>query len=112
MFGLGPKVPSITVEELKKAIDAKETFILLDVRTPEEYEKARISGSTNLPLDAVSEKIGEVVSDKDKKIFVYCMSGSRSIIAVDTMKELGYTNVFDVSNGMLAWRVKRYPVEN
>ena len=111
MFNLfGPKVPQITPDEVKKSLDTKEKIILLDVRTTSEYSKGKIESSINLPLDQVSQKITNVIPDKDKKIYVYCLSGARSISAVDSMTKLGYKNVFNMSNGLLAWRAKSYPV--
>lgn len=111
MFGLGPKVPSVQVEDLKQALDNKSDISIIDVRTPEEYSKGKIKGSINLPLDTVKDNIESIIPDENKTIYVYCLSGSRSAIAVDLMQKIGYKNVFDVKSGMLAWRAKQYPVE-
>ncbi len=108
---LAPKVPGVTVEELYAVVQAKKKAILLDVRTPQEYSRGSIKGSINVPLDTVPEKIAAVVSDKKSLVYVFCLSGSRSVMAVDSMVKLGYTNVFDVKNGLLAWRVHKYPEE-
>lgn len=108
---LKPKVPQVTVADLKKAVDEKESCILLDVRTPGEYARGKIAGSINLPVDDVAARIRSVVPDQSTKLYVYCLSGSRSVQAVDAMVKLGYTNVFDVSNGLLAWRANQFPVE-
>jgi rhodanese-related sulfurtransferase len=105
-----PKVPQVTAEVVKKAIDEKEKFLLLDVRTPGEYARGKIVGSINLPVDRVDCDVLKIVSDKSAKVFVYCLSGSRSVHAVDTMVKLGYTNVFDMEHGLLAWRAKYFPV--
>lgn len=105
-----PKVPQVTADEVKKAIDGKQTCVLLDVRTPGEYARGKIEGSINLPVDKVDSDILTVIPDKSAKIYVYCLSGSRSIYAVDTMVNLGYTNVFDMAHGLLAWRAKYFPV--
>lgn len=106
----GTKVPEVSAEEVKKGIDKQEKFILLDVRTPEEYGKGHIAASIPLPLDTVSEKITATIPDKTQKIYVYCLGGSRSAQAVKTMINLGYTNVFSMSHGILAWRAKQYPL--
>lgn len=104
------KVQEVSVEEVKKAIDKQENIILLDVRTPQEYEKAHIAGSILLPLDTIYEKVTSFIPDKTQKIYAYCLSGSRSAEAVKTMIDLGYTNIFTMSHGLLAWRAKRYPL--
>jgi rhodanese-related sulfurtransferase len=101
-----PNVPQITVEGVRASIDAHEDIILLDVRTTGEYSRGKLTGSVNLPLDEVSDKIESVIPDKKAKIIVYCLSGSRSIHAVDAMAKLGYTNVFNMTGGLLAWRAK------
>ncbi len=106
-----PDVPTISVEEVYTSLKAKENITVLDVRTPEEYGKNHISSSINLSVDQVQQHIDDVIPDKNAKIVVYCLSGSRSVIAVDTMVKLGYTNVFNMKSGLLAWRIKKYPLE-
>jgi rhodanese-related sulfurtransferase len=105
-----PKVPQVTAEDVKKAIDGKENYILLDVRTPGEYARGKIAGSINLPVDRVDCDVLKAVPGKSTKVYVYCLSGSRSVHAVDVMVKLGYTNVFDMEHGLLAWRAKYFPV--
>lgn len=105
------KIPEVSAEEVKKAIDTEQKFILLDVRTQQEYEKGHIVGSLLLPLDNVFEKVTSTIPDRTRKIYVYCLSGSRSAQAVKTMIDLGYTNVYTMSHGLLSWRTKQYPLQ-
>lgn len=107
-----PKVSQVEVKDLFDAIQDKKDFVLLDVRTTMEYSKGKIPGSINVPLDQIQTEVEKIIPDKEKHIYVYCLSGSRSIIAVDEMTKFGYTNVYDVKNGILAWRVSNFPVEN
>ncbi len=110
MFDFGfPKVPQLNVKDLYNAIENKEDCVILDVRTVHEYERNKIAGSINLPVDEVEKKIDSIIPDKNKKIYVYCLSGSRSVFAVDAMVKMGYKNVYDIANGLLAWRVSNYP---
>lgn len=106
-----PDIPQVSVDVVKKAVGKKEEMLLLDVRTPQEYEKARIETSINLPLDELIGKIEVVIPDKQQKIYVYCLSGSRSQVAVISMVDLGYKNVFSMNNGLLAWRAAKYPLQ-
>lgn len=106
---LFPKVPQINAEDVKKAMDNNDNFILLDVRTPQEYAKGHLVKSINMPFETVQQTIEKTITDKKKTIYVYCLSGLRSVHAVAMMVNLGYTNVFDVKSGLLAWRVKKYP---
>lgn len=105
-------MPTATVEELKKEIDNKSDITILDVRTPGEYARGKIKGSINLQLDDIPTHVEKPLTDKNKSIYVYCLSGSRSMIAVETMIKLGYKNVFDVKSGLLAWRANQYPLED
>ena len=105
-----PNVPRVTVEDVKKSIDTKEHCIVLDVRTSGEYARGRIEGSINVSVDTIESDIEKKVPDKGQRVYVYCLSGSRSVYAVDAMLKLGYTNVFDMEHGLLAWRAKYFPV--
>jgi len=112
MFGFNePKVPQVTPELVKEALDKNETCIILDVRTDGEYSRGKLSKSINLSVEKVGSQILKLIPDKSTKVYVYCLSGSRSVIAVDTMIKLGYTNVFDMKQGLLAWRAKYFPVQ-
>lgn len=113
LFGFfEPDVPGVSAEDVWNAIQKHENVKILDVRTPEEYSRNRIKGSIHLPIDQVGNKITSIIPDKKQKIYVYCLSGARSTVAVDTMIKLGYTNVYSVKSGLLAWRVKKLPLES
>jgi rhodanese-related sulfurtransferase len=112
MFNISsPNVPQIDASDVKKAIDTKADVFLLDVRTPQEFAKGNIAGSRNLPVDEVQNKVEKLLPDKSKTIYVYCLSGSRSVHAVAAMVKLGYKNVYDMRSGLLAWRVKGYTTQ-
>ena len=102
--------PQITADEAYKALTEKRTVVFLDVRTSGEFNKGRIEGSINIPVDEIGDKITSFLPNKDKTIYVYCLSGSRSTIAVDMLVKLGYKNVFSMTNGLLMWRSKQYPL--
>lgn len=70
----------------------EKEYVIVDVRTKEEYNESHIKDAINIPYDEIDENI-EI--DKDKVIFVYCKSGNRSGIAYNTLKSLGYT-VYDL----------------
>ncbi len=93
-------IPEITVEELKARIERKESFILLDVREPHEYELARIEGSRLIPLGTLPQRFGEL--DKSQEIAVHCKMGGRSAKAVKFLREKGY-NALNVAGGIQAW---------
>ena len=78
--------------------------VLLDVRTPQEYQAGRISGSKNVPLQTI-DKVASIVENKDTPLFVYCYSGARSRQAVSELQQMGYTNVTNIG-GIAAYRGK------
>lgn len=91
----------ISAEDAKKIIDS-EDVIVLDVRTPEEYNEGHIENAVLLPVNEIKDKAGEVLTDKDAKILVYCRSGNRSATAAKELIELGYTDVYDFG-GIMSW---------
>ncbi len=80
-----------------------DDFVILDIRTPEEFNAGRIAGSVN--IDFYEANFADELDklDKDKTYFVYCNSGNRSGTAMGTMKELGFTDVYDLDGGIQAW---------
>jgi adenylyltransferase/sulfurtransferase len=93
-------VPEITVEELKKKMDRKENFLLLDVREPGEYQTAKIAGSTLIPLKTLPGRLTEL--KKDQEIVVHCHHGGRSYQACQFLRAQGY-NAVNVEDGIQAW---------
>lgn len=69
--------------------------VLLDVRTAEEYKEGHISGSKNISYEKV-DTVESLITDKTTPIFVYCHSGSRSRIAVNKLRSIGYTDVKNI----------------
>jgi sulfur-carrier protein adenylyltransferase/sulfurtransferase len=94
------RLPEITVEQLKAKRDRKETFVLLDVREPHEYELARIEGSRLIPLADLPQRLGEL--DKTREILVHCKLGGRSAKAVALLRDRGFRAV-NVAGGIAAW---------
>jgi rhodanese-related sulfurtransferase len=91
----------ISAEDAKKIIDS-EDVIVLDVRTPEEFNEGHIENAVLLPVSDIKDKAGEVLTDKDAKILVYCRSGNRSATAAKELIEMGYTDVYDFG-GIMSW---------
>jgi len=91
----------ISAEDAKDIIDS-EDVIVLDVRTPEEYKEGHIESAVLLPVNDIKDKAGEVLTNKDAKILVYCRSGNRSATAAKELIEMGYTDVYDFG-GIMSW---------
>ncbi|EKD87042.1 MAG: rhodanese protein [uncultured bacterium] len=101
---------NVDVDVLRKKIDSGEKIVIIDVRTPQELARGKIENSINIPLDFFEDNIEKKVPSKNENVYLYCLSGSRSIIAVEIMKQKGYKNIFNVISGMLAWRAKGFSV--
>lgn len=93
---------NITAQEAKKIMDSQEGYILLDVRTQEEYDQGHIPGAIVVPDTEIEARAEEVLPDKDQLILVYCRSGRRSKNAAQILVELGYTNIKEFG-GIIDW---------
>jgi len=97
----------ITVLELKKMIDNKEDFQLIDVRETFEYEMSNLNG-LNIPLAGVILEASKI--SKDKPVIMQCRSGARSAAALNQLEQqLGYTNLYNLKGGILAWKAEFEP---
>jgi adenylyltransferase/sulfurtransferase len=98
------KVPEVSVESLKAAIDRRDPLWILDVREPREFEICRIPGSTLIPLGELPKRLSEIPQGKDAPdIVVHCKMGGRSAKAVALLRDSGITNARNLTGGILAW---------
>lgn len=93
---------NISAEEAKQIMDTEEGYIILDVRTQEEYDEGHIPGAILIPNTEIEARAEEVLTDKDQLILVYCRSGRRSKLAAEILVELGYTNIREFG-GIIDW---------
>lgn len=73
----------------------KEGVVWIDVRTAGEFEQGHLSHAINIPYEQVGEKIAQVATNKNTPIHLYCHSGRRAEVALNTLKNMGYTQVFN-----------------
>ena len=92
----------ISMEEAAAMMQAQEGYIILDVRTVQEYESGHIPGAICIPNETISDAEIPQLPDKDQLILVYCRSGRRSKIAAEALVELGYTNIKEFG-GIIDW---------
>lgn len=71
----------------------KKDWLVIDVRTAEEFEAGHLKGAYNIPHDQIAEKIGSVTTNKEAPLLLYCRSGRRSGIAQSVLEGLGYTHI-------------------
>ncbi len=94
----------ITVQELRKKLEEKENFILIDVREVYEHHEFNIGGELAPLRSELGQKIESMADQKNNEIILYCRSGNRSGIAKQLFEQAGFKNVRNLLGGMLAWR--------
>jgi rhodanese-related sulfurtransferase len=86
--------------------------VLIDVRESGEWDAGHLPGAKHVPRGYLESRIEGVVSDRDRRIVVYCASGQRSALAANTLQELlGYENVASMTGGITLWKDRGYDVE-
>ena len=93
----------ITPAEAKALMDSAKDYIILDVRTEEEFAERHIEGAILIPDYEITEKAESILTDKDQLILVYCRSGRRSKNAANELATLGYTNIKEFG-GINDWK--------
>jgi len=83
-------------------------FIFLDVRTAEEYADGHVDGSLLIPVQELEGRLNEV--PKEKRVYVYCRSGKRSVAASNVLVKAGFSNIENIEGGINAWIDAGYPV--
>ena len=103
---ISPKEASDLIEKNKNNSD----FIILDVRTPREFESGHIEGAILLDYYSrtYTEKLKRLV--KKKTYLIYCRSGNRSGKTLNLIKDMGFSNVYNMDKGIKVWRSKGFPL--
>ncbi len=105
------RVKETNVQEVKKRLDAGETFYLVDVREDSEWARGRLPGAVHLCKGIIERDIEAAIPDKNAEIILYCGGGFRSALAADNLKKMGYTNAVSMDGGWRGWTEANYPVE-
>jgi|TARA_B100000768_G_scaffold175484_1_gene186960 rhodanese-related sulfurtransferase len=94
------------IDQIKWANDVKNTNnVILDVRTPQEYQEGYIPNSINLNIYDANEFMSKIQSyNKESSFYIYCKSGARSSQACQIMSQLGFANVFNLVGGITDWK--------
>src|SRR5438105_4024383 len=99
-------VPEISVEELKRRLDAKDDLFILDVREPHEYQICNLGGYL-IPLNDLPRRVNEL--DSSRTIVAHCKMGGRSAKAAEFLRQAGFKNVLNLTDGINAWSEKVDP---
>ena len=92
----------ISMQEAVSMMQEESGYIILDVRTPEEFAERHIPDAINIPNEVIGKEDIAELPDKEQMILVYCRSGNRSKQASEKLAALGYTNVYEFG-GIIDW---------
>ena len=109
----GTRITEVTVNQARELIQQRAgdaEFVILDVRTPEEFAQGHLSGALNVNLMApdFERRLGAL--DRGKTYLVYCRTGNRSTKAIQIMGRLGFRSVYHMSEGIVGWQKKGFPL--
>ena len=93
---------SISAQEAKQLMDTEADYVILDVRTEEEFAEGRIPGAILIPDYEIKQRAESILTDKTQLILVYCRSGRRSKLASADLADMGYQNVKEFG-GIIDW---------
>src|SRR5580658_521373 len=111
MADVRKRTKQVSLEELKRRIDAGEKLTLVDVREKDEWRAGFIPGAVSIPRGFLEIQAEQKLPDKNAHIVAYCAGGTRSALAAATLQELGYSNVETANPGFVRWKDLGYPVE-
>ena len=99
---------NVSPEEAYSMVVKHDSLYLLDVRTPGEFQQARLEGAKLIPIGQLLNRLPEV--PKDRPILVYCAVGSRSAQVVNYLARQGYPEVYNLYGGIYSWAQDGYPI--
>jgi rhodanese-related sulfurtransferase len=103
LAGCAPSdLPTISPKEAA-AMFSEQKAIIVDVREDNEWNEGHIAGAIHIPLAQVASRLSELAQYKDSNVVVQCRSGKRSAKAASTLQEAGFTKVYNLTGGIIAW---------
>lgn len=98
------EIKEIDVDELKRMQHAGEKFVLIDVREPDEHARGMIPGAQPMPRGMLEVNVDQITTDKNAKVVLYCGGGSRSALAAQSLKKMGFKNPISLAGGWRGWK--------
>ena len=105
------RIRQLTVPDVKKKLDAKQRFHLVDVREESEFAADHLPGARHLGKGILERDVEAAIPDHAAEIVLYCGGGFRSALAADNLQKMGYTNVWSMDGGIRGWREAGLPLE-
>jgi rhodanese-related sulfurtransferase len=102
---------TITAQELKNRLDSADNTVLVNTLSKEYFDQKHIPGSINIPTEEIEARAEAELPKKDLQIVVYCASATcqASPAAARKLEAMGYTNVYEYSDGLEGWESAGYP---
>jgi rhodanese-related sulfurtransferase len=110
IFGFSFAYQDLNAKQFYEMMQKEKDVIILDVRTPQEYQEGHINNTINIPVQILGQQLDKLNNFKDKKILVYCRSGHRSAIASQTLDRAGFKNVYNLKGGLFEWKASGLPL--
>ncbi len=112
-FGTASMVTQISVDALRDSLTTNPGLLLVDVRTPEEWQAVRVQGIKKfIEHTEIAERKADLPADSTTPIYLICRSGHRSMLAGEALAKLGYRRLFSVKGGTNAWIAAGFPVDS
>jgi molybdopterin/thiamine biosynthesis adenylyltransferase/rhodanese-related sulfurtransferase len=105
------QIKLVTLDEIKRRLDSKEDYTLVDVREKDETRQGFIPGAVMVPRGFLEMQAEQKLPDKNAKLIVYCAGGTRSAFAAKVLQDMGYQHVESANPGFVRWKDTGYPVD-
>jgi rhodanese-related sulfurtransferase len=105
-------LPCISIQDFKKQYDAGIAPCFIDVREDSEWQEMHIPGATHIPKANLLSEPMNYFSQLNEPIYLYCHSGVRSLYAAYALIAMGFTKVYSMDGGIVAWGAAGYPVKS
>ena len=103
-------IPEVDVHQVQNKIEKGEEFNLIDVREDSEWILGRIPKAIHMGRGVIERDIEPMVQNREAELILYCQGGFRSALAAESLKKMGYKNVYSMSGGFSAWVVNEFPI--
>jgi len=107
---LGQKFTKLSPGAAVQLMNNDDTAVFLDVRESSETANGKITKAIQIPVGSVKDRIAELEKHKDKAVVVYCKTGTRSSIACNALTSNGFSNVYNLTGGIMSWQESHLPI--
>jgi rhodanese-related sulfurtransferase len=107
---LGQKFTKISPGAAVQLMNNNDDVVFLDVRESGETTNGKITKAIQIPVGSVKERVAELKKHKDSPVVVYCKTGTRSSIACNALISNGFSNVYNLSGGIISWQEAHLPI--